>query len=167
MSAVNTFAKSYSRTQTSIYVAEKMRNLMKALVIDAGLDPTALVDAWSRWLYEAARKLMESGHLNKIIIEFYIPGAANASGRWDFPIRYDGNDIDEMWVDTAHFRQSFAKAPRPPTGCTYRVLVLHDPGAPDVGLSYTSFKNLGSLTAREAGTVIATPDILAAASYYK
>ena len=167
MSAINTYARAYSRTHTATYVADKMRNLMKALVIDAGLDPTALMDAWSGWVHDAARKLMESGHLNKIIIEFYKAGVSDASGRWDFPIRYDGNGIDDMWVDTSFFRQSFAKAPRPPAGCSYRVLLLHDDGAPDVGLTYTSFKTLGSLIAREAGTVIATPDIMGSATYYK
>ncbi len=167
MSVVNTIAKSYTRTQTAIYVADKMRNLMKALVIDAGLNPTSLMDAWTEWLHDAARKLMESGHLTKLIIEFYRPGSDQACGRWDFPIRYDGTDIDDMWVDTDYFRQSFAKAPRPPSGCLYRVLLQHAPGAPSVGLSYVDFKKLGSLAAREAGTVIATPDIMASATYYR
>ncbi|QND19268.1 hypothetical protein HB774_02765 [Rhizobium leguminosarum bv. viciae] len=114
MSVANTFAQTFTRTQTAIFVADKMRNLMKALVIDAGLNPTALMDAWSDWLHDAARKLMETGHLTKLIIEFYQPGSNTASGRWDFPIRYDGTDIDDMWVDVDYFRQSFAKAPRPP-----------------------------------------------------
>lgn len=153
MSVVNTLANSYTRTQTAIYVADKMRNLMKALVIDAGLNPTALMDDWTEWLGQAARKLMESGHLTKLIIEFYVPGSDKACGRWDFPIRYDGTDIDDMWVDTDYFRQSFAKAPRPPAGCSYRVLLQHLPGAPAVGLSTVSLRSLGSLTAREAGTV--------------
>ena len=58
-----------------------------------------------------------------------------------------------MWVDTEYFKASFAKAPSIPAGCTYRVLLTHGPGASDVGLVYTSFKGLGNLTAREAGTV--------------
>ncbi|API50661.1 hypothetical protein ACFYE9_24955 [Rhizobium leguminosarum] len=167
MSVANTFAQTFTRTQTAIFVADKMRNLMKALVIDAGLNPTALMDAWSDWLHDAARKLMETGHLTKLIIEFYQPGSNTASGRWDFPIRYDGTDIDDMWVDVDYFRQSFAKAPRPPAGCSYRVLLQHSPGAPSVGLATVQLKSLGSLAAREAGTVIATPDIMASATYYR
>lgn len=163
----NTNTTAYTRTNTAIYVADKMRNLMKILVINAGLDPKALVDAWSSWVHDAARKLMESGHLRKIVIEFYLPGAANASGRWDFPIRYDANGVDEMWVDTEFFKSSFAKAPRPPANCTYRVLLVEAPGAPDVGLTYVNFLGLGGLSPREAGTVIATPDIMASAAYYR
>lgn len=162
-----THANAYARTNTAIFVADKMRNLMKSLVINAGLDPKALVDAWSSWVHDAARKLMESGHLEKIVIEFYTPGAANASGRWDFPIRYDANGIDEMWVDTDFFKSSFAKAPKPPANCVYRVLLVEAPGAPNVGLTYVNFLGLNGLSRREAGTVIATPDIMASAAYYR
>lgn len=163
----NTNATTYARTNTAIYVADKMRNLMKSLVINAGLDPKALVDAWSGWVHDAARKLMESGHLKTIVIEFYTPGAANASGRWDFPIRYDANGVDEMWVDTEYFKSSFEKAPKPPSNCVYRILLVEAPGAPDVGLTSVNFLGLNGLSPREAGTVIATPDIMTSAAYYR
>jgi len=76
-----------------------MRNLMKILVQYHNLDPTALVDAWSDWVDRAARTWLESEHLQKFIIEFYKPGTTVALARWDFPIRYDGNGVDEMWID--------------------------------------------------------------------
>jgi hypothetical protein len=41
-------------------------------------------------------------------------------------------------------------------------------GAPLPGnLSWTSFKSLGSLVRREAGTIVSTPDIMASMAYYK
>ena len=166
MNAVNTHSNAYTRTHTAVFVADKLRILMKQLVIDAGLDPTALADAWSKWVGEAARTLLQTGHLKAIIIEFYKPGSNDALGRWDFPIRYDGAN-DDMWVDTAFFKASFAKAPKPPAGCVYRVLFQEHPGGPDVGLVSTSFKNLGALRSREAGTVIATSDIMASAVYFR
>jgi hypothetical protein len=66
----------------------------------------------------------------KIIIEFYKPGTTTALARWDFPIRYDGNGVDEMWIDRTFFEGSFAKAAPPPPGCLYRVLLLPGPSAP-------------------------------------
>ena len=63
---------------------------------------------------------METGHLTKLIIEFYQPGSNTASGRWDFPIRYDGTDIDDMWVDVG-FRIT-------PEGKVSDVQVLHKRG---------------------------------------
>ena len=44
--------------------------------------------------------------------------------RWDFPIRYDGNGVDEMWVDRLFFEESFAKAEAPPAGCLYRIVLI-------------------------------------------
>lgn len=166
MNVVNTL--SFSRTHTAIYVSEKMRNLLKTLILDYGLDPKQLVDAWSDWVHDAAREWMQTGDLVKFVIEFYRPGATTAVARWDFPIRYDGADIDQMWVDRDFLQGSIAKAPPPPAGCTYRVLLVHRPGARSLpGLSDTPFLSLGSLAPREAGTVIGTPDIMASATYYR
>lgn len=166
MNAINTHSNAYTRTHSAIFASDKLRILTKQLVTDAGLDPTKLVDAWSGWVGPAARTLLETGHLAAIVIEFFQPNSDTAAGRWDFPIRYDGAN-DEMWVDTTFFKASFAKAPKPPAGCTYRILIQEHPGAPDVGLVSTSYKKLGSLRSREAGTVIATSDIMASAVYYK
>lgn len=166
MTTVNTL--SYARTHTAIYVSDKMRTLMKTLILHYGLDPQKLVDAWSGWVHDAAREWMETGDLIKFVIEFYHPGASNASARWDFPVRYDGADIDQMWVDSDFLQGSVAKAPRPPADCVYRILLVPRFGARDLpGMSDASFLSLGGLVAREAGTVIGTPDIMASATYYR
>jgi hypothetical protein len=166
MSAVLTHA--FARAHTAAFVSDKMRNLLKLLILYHGLNPTALVDAWSSWVDRAARTWLESGDLLKIIIEFYKPGTTTALARWDFPIRYDGNGVDEMWIDRTFFEGSFAKAAPPPPGCLYRVLLLPGPGAPSVpSVTNTSFFALNGLAAREAGTVIATPDIMASMVYYR
>ncbi|MGH0028987.1 MAG: hypothetical protein ACQGVC_04290, partial [Myxococcota bacterium] len=85
-----------------------------------------------------------------------------------FPIRYDGNGVDEMWIDRSFFEESIAKAKAPPAGCSYRILLTTSPGRPDVpGVEYTKFLSLNGLVGREAGTVISTPDIMASARYYR
>jgi hypothetical protein len=71
-------------------------------------------------------------------------------------------------VDRHFLQDSLAKSTSPPSGCVYRILLCHLPGAPDVsGIADTDFLSLNGLVAREAGTVIATPDIMASATYYK
>jgi hypothetical protein len=115
----------------------------------------------------AARQWLESGHLQKFIIEFYKPGSSVALARWDFPVRYDGNGVDEMWVDREFMEGSFAKSTPPPPGCTYRILLFAPGGEHISGTQDTSFLSLNGLVAREAGTVIATPDIMASMTYYK
>jgi hypothetical protein len=166
MSAVSVHA--YARSHTSVFVSDKLPNFVKLLVRYYGLDPQAVVDAWSDWVHRAARTWLESGHLESIVIEFYWPGSGIAVARWDFPIRYDGNGVDEMWVDRLFFEDSFAKAKAPPAGCLYRIVLFHKPGEPYVpGLSPTTMRSINGLVAREVGTVIATPDIMAAARYYR
>jgi hypothetical protein len=163
-----TFTSAYSRTHTAKYVADKMRNVLKYLISYYSLNPTALLDAWSQWVDAGARELLERNDLQKIIIEFYKPGSDEALGRWDFPIRYDGNGADEMWVDREFLEGSFAKTSLPPAGCIYRVLLLPRDGAVlPSGMSYTKFKSVNGLVGREAGTIIATPDIMASMMYYK
>lgn len=166
MSALSTHA--YARSHTSTYVSDKLRNLLKLLVRYHGLDPQEVVDAWSQWVDHAARTWLESGHLVAIAIEFYWPWSDVAVARWDFPIRYDGNGVDEMWVDRAFFEGSLAKAKAPPAGCSYRIVLFTTPGRPDVaGVSATTMRSINGLIAREVGTVIATPDIMASARYYR
>lgn len=160
--------RTYTRTHTSTYVSDKLRNLLKVLVRRHGLDPKGVVDAWSSWVDNAARTWLESGHLRFITIEFYWPGSTSALARWDFPIRYDGREVDEMWTDHSFFEESFPKAKAPPPGCSYRIVLGHAPGASHIdGLTSTDFLSVAELTACEAGTVIATPDIMASVrSYY-
>lgn len=166
MISVHTTA--YARTQTSIYVSDKMRTFLKLLVNHYGLDPQGVVDAWTGWVDRAARTWLESGDLLTIVIEFYRPNADTASARWDFPIRYDGNGVDEMWVDRAFFQDAIAKATAPPAGCVYRILLTARDGRPDVpGVGPATFRSINGLTAREAGTIMATPDLMASARYYR
>lgn len=158
----------YTRAHTSVFVSDKLRNLLKVLVWRHGLDPTGVVDAWNAWVDHAARTWLQSGHLRAVIIEFYWPGARSALARWDFPIRYDGTDVDEMWTDRSFFHESFPKAKMPPSGCAYRIVLSHGPGAPHIaGLTDTRLRSVDGLVARETGTVIATPDIMASARYYR
>lgn len=166
MSAVSVYA--YARTHTSVYVSDKLRNLLKLLVRYHGLDPQQVVDAWSDWVDRAARTWLESGHLRAIVIEFYWPGSDVAAARWDFPIRYDGDGVDEMWVDRLFFEDSLAKAKAPPAGCSYRIVLQTRPNEPHVdGVGSTTLRTVAGLVAREIGTVIATPDIMASAKYYR
>jgi hypothetical protein len=168
MSAVSTYT--YARVHTAIYASDKLRNFLKLLVRHYGLDPQGVVDAWSEWVDRAVRYWLESGHLTDIAIEFYWPSSEDAVARWDFPVRYDGNGADEMWIDPAFFEESLSKAKAPPLGCSYRIVLFTKTGRPDVpGLSMTSttMRSTSGLVAREIGTVIATPDIMASARYYR
>ena len=159
---------SIARTHTSVFVSDKLRTFLKLLVRRYGLDPQGVIDAWHDWVDRAARTWLESGHLSEIIVEFYLPGSSQALARWDFPIRYDGDGVDEMWIDRVFFEDSMPKAKAPPAGCSYRIVLRTSPGEPQVdGVGSCTLRSTSGLIAREVGTIIATPDIMASARYYR
>jgi hypothetical protein len=146
-----TTTSAYTRAHTAKFLSDKMRNLLKYLIQHYDLCPVKLVDAWTGWVDKAARSWLETGHLEKFVI----------------PIRYDGNGADDMWVDQDFYIGAFAKSQTPPRNAIYRILLQPKRGAPDVGLADAQYLALGGLVAREAGTAIATPDLMASMTYYR
>src|SRR5271156_3414498 len=111
---MSTFTFTYTRTHTSVFVADNMRNVLRDVVMWSGLDPTNLIDDWSV-IGQAIQTWLRSEDLLEIIIEFFVPGWTNLRGRWDFPIEYDGSGSDDdMWVARDHIRRTIEKAGRPP-----------------------------------------------------
>lgn len=158
----------YARAHTAAYVSDKIRVLLKRLVRAYGLDPQAVADAWTRWIEAAARIWMESGHLCGFVIEFHHVGQTTLLGRWDLPIRYDGNGEADLWVDDEFFVQTISKTQQPPANCTYRISLQTLPGAPYVaGVGDVELLSTAGFTRRDAGTVIVTPDVMASARYYR
>jgi hypothetical protein len=149
-------------------VADNIRNVLRDIVREGGLDPTKLMDDWQT-LGHAVKTWLESGHLEKITIEFSVPGSTRISARWDFPVSYDGSGADDdMWVSKEHILRTIAKAARPPANAVYRVILINTPGRPDVpGMASTDFKSTEGMICRSAGTSIATPDVMAGLQYWR
>ncbi|MDP2270483.1 MAG: hypothetical protein Q8K32_07090 [Archangium sp.] len=165
---MTTNARAYARSHTAAYASDKIAGLMKRLVKAFGFDPRGVADGWTEWIDLAARTWMESGHLTGFKIQFHMPGETLVRGGFEFPIRYDGNGEADLYVDETHFRDSIAKAERPPSGAVYRIVLTTSPGAPSIsGIGDVPAFSMGALRAREAGSVIVTPDLMASARYYK
>ena len=115
------------------------------------------------------RTWLSSGHLTRIIVEFFRPGASEAAARWDFPIGYTSSGVDDdMWLDKNYLRQLIAKSKRPTSDCTYRIILSTKSGAPHVtGFSNCTLLSTGQLVARQAGTVIATGHMTAGVTYWR
>ena len=68
------------------------------------LSPDKLMQDWVT-IERGIKTWLRSGHLKNIIVEFFKPGAAVASARWEFPIGYDGTGVhDDMWLDKSYLR---------------------------------------------------------------
>ena len=69
---MSTFTFTYTRTHTSVFVADNMRNVLRDVVMWSGLDPTNLIDDWSV-IGQAIQTWLRSEDLLEIIIEFLRP----------------------------------------------------------------------------------------------
>jgi hypothetical protein len=167
--STHAYAQTYSRSHAVIFMSENIRIALREVIRENGLSrEKLLVHDWDT-IERGIRAWLLSGHLNKIVVEFFRPGASIATARWDIPIRYAGSGVDnDMWLDKAYLRQLIAKSARPTSDCTYRVLLCKDPGAlPVAGFSDCSFLSTGQLAARQAGTVIATGHMTAEVTYWR
>jgi hypothetical protein len=168
MQAVYTHATTYARTHSVTFLSDNLLNTLRELIRENGLSPERLMQDRDV-IANGLRTWLTSGHLTKVVIEFYRPGVTTADARWDVPVSYEGSGVeDDMWLDKNYLRQLIAKAKRPASDCRYRVILCTSPGAANVdGFSSCSFLSTGSLVSRSAGTVIATGHMTAGLTYWR
>lgn len=165
---MSTHTTAYTRAHTAAYVTDKLANSLRDIIKIWGLNPAKLIDDWEL-LSRGVRTWLESGHLTQVTLEFYSPGSTQASGRVDMPVEYDGSGVaDEMWVDKAFLRAHLGKGTKPGPGVQYRVLLTTSPGEPEVpGFVATTYRSTSGLVSRNAGSVIATGDVMVSLRYWR
>jgi hypothetical protein len=145
-----------------------MLNVLREVIRENGLSPEKLMDDWDT-ISRGMRVWIQSGHLEKIVIEFFKPGTSEVSARWDFPITYSGSGLDDdMWLDKNYLRQIIAKAARPSVLDSYRVLLITTSGKPAVdGFQTVPLLSTAKLTSYSGGTVVATSHLTSSATYWR
>ena len=162
------YSQTFTQTHSIVFLSDNLRNSLREVIREYGLSPNKLMQEWET-IERGIQTWLRSGHLKNIVVEFFKPWTSTAAARWEFPVRYIGSGVDDdMWLDKSYLRQLIAKAARPPTDCTYRIILCNDSGAPQVdGFSSCPFLSTGQLAARQAGTVIATGYMTAGATYWR
>jgi hypothetical protein len=165
---VYAYTRAFTQTHSIVFLSDNLRNTLREVIRENGLSPEKLMQDWET-IERGIQTWLRTGHLNKIVVEFYKSGALAASARWEFPIGYAGSGVDDdMWLDKAYLRQLIAKSARPASDCTYRIVLCTDIGAPTVvGFTDCTFLATGQLAARQAGIVIATGHMTAGATYWR
>jgi hypothetical protein len=166
--STHAYSQVFSQAHSIVFMSDNMRNTLREVIREYGISPGKLMQDWDT-IERGIQTWLQSGHLNNIVVEFFKPGASEASARWEFPILYTGSGIDDdMWLDKNYLRQLIAKSKRPTSDCTYRIILCTDNGAPAVsGFTSCSFLRTGQMSARQAGTVIATGHMTAGATYWR
>jgi Bacterial HORMA domain 2 len=168
--ATQTYAHTTTFTQAHsiAFLSDNLRNTLREVIRENGLSPERLMQDWET-IERGIQTWLRSGHLTNIVVEFYKPGSTTLSAKWEFPIGYSGSGVDDdMWLDKNYLRQLIAKSARPSKDCAYRILLCTKPYAPTVyGFVDCDFMPTGSLSARQAGTVIATCHMTAGVTYWR
>jgi hypothetical protein len=168
MQTAYAYATTYTQSHSIVFLSDNLRNTLREVIRENGLSPEKLVQDWQT-IERGIRTWLSTGHLTNVNIEFFRPGATEASARWEFPIAYAGSGVnDDMWLDKNYLRQLIAKATRPTSNCSYRIVLWTRHGAPMVdGFSDCTLLPTGPLMARQAGTVIATGHMTAGVTYWR
>ena len=163
-----TYVQTYARTHSIVFLSDNLRNSLREIIRENGLDPSRLMQDWEQ-IQVGVRTWLDSSHLRTVIVEFFRPGSSTASARWEFPVLYTGSGVeDDMWLDKSYLRQLVAKAARPTSDCSYRIVLNVRNGAPSVdGFGTCTLLSTGNLAARQGGTVIATGHMTASVTYWR
>src|SRR6266566_711663 len=111
--STHTYSHVYNQAHSFVFLSDNMRNTLREVIRENGISPDKLMQDWNT-IERGIQTWLHSGHLNNIVVEFFKPGASEASARWEFPVGYTGSGVDDdMWLDKNYLRQLIAKSKRP------------------------------------------------------
>lgn len=164
--SVSVAVRSYTHATT--YVADNILKSLKDILLYSGLDPDRLVDE-REVLHRGIKAWIDSGHLQKIVLEVYDPKTDQSVGRWDVNISYDWTGGDgQFWTDTEAIRFAIKKAGVLASSAKYRVVAVTAPGRPSVtGWSSTTLRSTDGMIEQRIGTSIEASGLSGGISYYR
>lgn len=158
----------YSYTHSITYVADNVLKSLKDIIRLSGMDPTKLIDEWES-IHRAMRAWMDSGHLEKVVLEVFNPATNILVLRWDIDIVYQWSAGDgTFYTDTEQLRYHIRKTGLAPADARYEVLLKNKQGRPDVtGWSPTSFRATDAMVRQSLGATIEHSGLGASAAYWR
>lgn len=163
-----TAVATYSYTHSVTYVADNILKSIKDIIVLSGMDPSNFVEDWETNI-RGIRTWLESGHLEKVVLEIYHPTTDNLIRRWDVDIVYGSGDGDgRFWTDTEQLRAAIKKAGIDPSQASYRLVVTNKNGRPDVdGWKSTTFRSTEGMVRQSLGSTVEHNGLGAQASYWR
>lgn len=158
----------YSYTHSVTYVANNILKSLKDIIRLSGLDPAKLVTGWESNM-RALRTWLDSGHLQRVVLEIYDPKTDGLITRWDVDIVYCWSSGDgTFWTDTDQLKYHIRKAGVAPGEASYRLLMDNKPGRPDVeGWSPTNYRSTDGMVRQSLGATIEHSGLGASTAYWR
>lgn len=159
--AVNTY------THSVTYVSDNILKSLKDIIQLIGLNPNKLI-ANREVLMRGLEAWLDSGHLNKVVLEIFDPSTDRLVGRWDVDIVYGWSGNGEFWFDPDQIRYHIQKVGLAPNNVTYRIVVENRANRPSVqGWSSTSFRSTNGLVRQTLGLTINHSGLGGGFSYWR
>lgn len=158
----------YSYTHSVTYVADNILKSLKDIIRLSGLDPARFVDDWAANL-RAIRTWLESGHLERVVLEIFHPSTNALITRWDIDIVYSWSSGDgTFWTDTDQLRYHILKAGVLPSLAKYDLLLSTKPGRPNVdGWGKGSYRSTDGMVRQSLGSTVEHNGLGAQAGYWR
>jgi hypothetical protein len=157
----------YSYTHSVTYVADNILKSFKDIIRLSGLDPTNLVESWESKML-ALKTWLNSGHLEKVVLEVYHPKTDALIGRWDIDVVYGAAGDGSFWTDTEQIKYHILKAGLWPRQASYRLLMQTKPGRPDVrGWGPTRYRSTEAFARQNLGSTIEHNGLGGNAAYWR
>lgn len=161
--SVNTY------THSVTYLADNMLKSVKDIIVLSGLDPSAFVGDWE--FYKTGMRIwLQTGHLEKVVLEVFDPATDALVIRWDIEVAYgwSANGDGSFWTDTDQLRYAIKKSGVHPSRLRYRFLVIRTAGYVDVaGWVSASFRSTVGMVRQSLGTTVEHSGLGASTSYYR
>ncbi|WP_044871359.1 HORMA domain containing protein [Pseudomonas sp. LFM046] len=165
MSAVAT----YSYTHSVTYVADNILKSLKDIIRLSGLDPSNFVEGWSSNLL-AVKTWLDSGDLERVVLEIYNPTTDTLITRWDIDIVYSWSSSGDgsFWTDTEQLQYAIRKAGLMPSQAKYKLMLHTKQGRPDVpGWSKGSYRSTDGMVKQSLGTTVEHNGLGGQAGYWR
>ncbi|MGH8610587.1 MAG: HORMA domain containing protein [Gammaproteobacteria bacterium] len=158
----------YSYTHSVTYVADNILKSLKDIIRLSGLDPTRLTDSWEGKL-RAIRAWLDSGHLERVVLEVSHPKTDALITRWDIDIVYRWTTGDgTFWTDTEQLKYHIRKSGVLPSEASYTVLLHTKPGRPDVdGWGPGTYRSTNGMVKQSLGSTVEHSGLGAQAGYWR
>ena len=162
-----TTVKVSTHTYSVTYVADKILNSFKEIILQSGLDPSGMVGDW-KTLTRGIETWLGSRHLNRVVLEIFNPSNDDLVKRWDIDVVYGPSGDGEFWTDPEQIKYHIRKAGLAPEDAAYNIVVENSPGHPEVaGWVSTSFRSTQGFVRHVLGTTISHSGLSGSAAYWR
>lgn len=158
----------YSYTHSVTYVTDNILKSIKDIIRLSGMDPSAFVGDWESNT-RAVKTWLETGDLEKVILEVFDPATDSLVTRWDIDIVYGWSAGDgSFWTDTEQLAYAIRKAGVAPSAAKYSFLLKTKPSRPDVqGWGKGAYRSLDGMVKQGLGTTVEHSGLGAQAGYWR